>query len=102
MLRRSTAPALAAWLAFAVGAAAPSLAQQSPPAAPPQERAGELAREAIEKLMQALTLVIENLPQYAMPEINERGDIIIRRLNPPPRAERERERVPEDPDETRT
>lgn len=107
MLRRPTVPALAAWLAFAAWAAAPSLAQQSPPAAPPQERApqeraGELAREAIEKLMQALALVIENLPQYAMPEINERGDIIIRRLNPPPRVEREREPAPENPDETRT
>lgn len=51
-------------------------------------------------MMRALSLAIENLPQYAPPEFNENGDIIIRRLNP--RAERPRTRTPNNPDETRT
>jgi hypothetical protein len=45
-------------------------------------------------------MAIENLPQYAMPELNENGDIIIRRLNP--RAEKPRTKPPQAPDETRT
>ncbi len=56
---------------------------QTPP--PPAENSPEaLAREAIDKLMQALSMAIQNLPQYEMPQLNERGDIIIRRINPPP------------------
>ena len=42
-------------------------------------RAEEMAREAIEQLMRALELMIQSIPQYEMPEINENGDIIIRR-----------------------
>ncbi|HEX2115258.1 MAG TPA: hypothetical protein VHM01_12705 [Alphaproteobacteria bacterium] len=82
------------------GAAAPALAQSRSPAPPSEEHPGELARDAIEKMMRALSLAIENLPQYALPELNENGDIIIRRLNP--RAEKPRPRPPENPDETRT
>ena len=91
--------ALAAALVLAT-AAAPSLAQQRSPAPPQEERPGDLARDAIEKMMRALSLAIENLPQYAMPELNENGDIIIRRLNP--RAEKPRPKPPGNPDETRT
>jgi hypothetical protein len=91
--------ALAAALVLAV-AASPALAQSRSPAPPQEERPGELARDAIEKMMRALSLAIENLPQYALPELNENGDIIIRRLNP--RAEKPRPRPPENPDETRT
>ena len=83
---------------LAVLAPAPAtLAQSQPPTTEDQPSA--LAREAIDKMVRALSLVIQNLPQYAMPEINERGDIIIRRLNP--RAESPR-RAPDGPDETRT
>jgi hypothetical protein len=90
--------ALFAFLVLAL-AASPALAQSQSPA-PPQEQPGALARDAIERMMRALSLVIENLPQYAMPELNENGDIIIRRLNP--RAEKPRPRTPDNPDETRT
>ena len=38
-----------------------------------------LAREGIERLMRALEALIQSIPQYEMPEINENGDIIIRR-----------------------
>lgn len=78
----------------------PAVNAQSQPPAPQEDRPGALARDAIEKMMRALSLAIENLPQYAPPEFNENGDIIIRRLNP--RAEKPRQRVPENPDETRT
>ena len=96
------ARALAAVLLTASGTA-PALAQaQAQPPTPPQEdqQPGAMAREAIDKLMRALSLAIENLPQYAPPEFNENGDIIIRRLNP--RAEKPRPRTPGNPDETRT
>ena len=49
--------------------------------------AEEMAREAIEQLMRALELMIESIPQYEMPEINEDGDIIIRRKHQIPHPE---------------
>ncbi|MEH6524512.1 MAG: hypothetical protein V7723_00455 [Sneathiella sp.] len=39
----------------------------------------ELAVEGIAKLMDALGVFIQSIPQYEMPEMNEDGDIIIRR-----------------------
>ncbi len=47
-------------------------------------RAEDMAREAIEQLMRALELMIDSIPQYEMPEINEDGDIIIRRKHRAP------------------
>ena len=43
------------------------------------ESASELAREGIENLMRALGSFIDMIPQYEPPELNENGDIIIRR-----------------------
>jgi hypothetical protein len=57
-----------------------------------RERAEEMAKEAIEQLMRALELMIESIPQYELPEINEDGDIIIRRKR---RKERETPGEPE-------
>ena len=75
-------------LSLAAGAPGPVLA-----AAPSErERAEEMAKEAIEQLMRALELMIESIPQYELPEINEDGDIIIRRKR---RKERE---TPGEPD----
>lgn len=45
----------------------------------PSEAARDLALESIEKLMRAMELLLESIPQYEAPEINEDGDIIIRR-----------------------
>ncbi len=45
--------------------------------------AEEMAKEAIEQLIRALELMIESIPQYELPEINEDGDIIIRRKRRP-------------------
>jgi len=47
--------------------------------APNEQAPGELAREGVERLLQALEVFIEMIPQYEMPELNENGDIIIRR-----------------------
>ena len=75
-------------LSLAAGAPGPVLA-----AAPSErERAEEMAKEAIEQLMRALELMIESIPQYELPEINEDGDIIIRRKR---RKERETPGEPE-------
>ncbi len=56
------------------------------------DRAEDMAREAIEQLMRALELMIDSIPQYEMPEIEENGDIIIRRKR---RKERRKPSVPE-------
>jgi hypothetical protein len=88
--------ASAAAIALAFSSASPVLAQ-TPPA--PQNSPETLARDAIDKLMQALSMAIQNLPQYEMPRLNERGDIIIRRINPP--APKPSDKPPSD-DETKT
>ena len=75
-------------LSLAVGAPGPVLA-----AAPSErERAEEMAKEAIEQLMRALELMIESIPKYELPEVNDDGDIIIRRKH---RKERESPGEPE-------
>ena len=75
-------------LALTAGAPGPALA-----AAPSErERAEEMAKEAIQQLLRALELMIESIPQYELPEVNEDGDIIIRRKR---RKERETPGEPE-------
>ena len=72
-MRRFLLPALLLSLSLAVASAA---AAQDPS----EERApSDLAREGVERLMRALDAFIEMIPQYEMPELNENGDIIIRR-----------------------
>ncbi|MFQ5776258.1 MAG: hypothetical protein ACE5GS_17205, partial [Kiloniellaceae bacterium] len=63
-----------------------------------RERAEKMAREAMEQLLNALEMFLESIPQYEMPEVNEHGDIIIRRKRKPDRVE------PDEPelDSTRT
>ena len=53
---------------------------------------GELAREGVETLLRALEALIDEIPLYEMPELNENGDIIIRRKR------KTEEAPPEDPD----
>ncbi len=79
--------------AFLVGAGAPT----TPRAAQHDERgrAEDMAREAIEQLMRALELMIDSIPQYELPEIEENGDIIIRRKRRTPRPEPDQPGVPE-------
>lgn len=101
MLKREpfirTCAALCLGISVAVAAPQASLAQSGNAEEKTPE---ELALEGVETLMRALELMIEKIPQYEMPEINERGDIIIRRKNPP---EPESSPSPETaPDETET
>ena len=61
-----------------LGLAVPNLAA----AQDPQETPGELAVEGMERLLRAIELIIEMIPQYDAPEVLPNGDIIIRRKNP--------------------
>jgi hypothetical protein len=42
-------------------------------------RAEDMAREGMERIMRALELFMDSIPQYELPEVNEHGDIIIKR-----------------------
>ena len=64
------------------------------------ETPSELAREGMERMLRAIELMIEMVPQYEMPEVNENGDIIIRRKNPPQRGNDDAD--DREVDETRT
>lgn len=44
--------------------------------------AQRLAGEALTRIMRALDLLADSVPQYAAPEVLPNGDIIIRRLDP--------------------
>ncbi len=44
-----------------------------------QDPVEEFAREGLETMMRMLGTIVDNIPQYEMPEVNENGDIIIRR-----------------------
>lgn len=59
-------------------AAAPVAAEDGKDGASPRELLGE----AGEKIFRALELMMKAIPQYAAPEVNEHGDIIIRRIRP--------------------
>ena len=58
-------------------AVAPALATESD-----RKRAEEMAKEGIQSLLQAMELLLQTIPQYEMPVIDENGDIIIRRKHP--------------------
>ena len=49
-----------------------------------RDQAEEAFREGTRKFMKALDLMLRSVPQYAAPEINENGDIVIRRIRPRP------------------
>lgn len=59
----------------------------------------ELAREGAERLMQALEQILRVIPQYGMPRIEEDGDIVIPRLNPPGEEEQDRSEPEGEPSE---
>lgn len=81
-LSRRLALALVLLLAAGLLPAGALAEPQGEERASPQDAPGELVREGLEKLMRALEAFIDAVPQYELPELNERGDIIIRRKNP--------------------
>jgi hypothetical protein len=69
------------------------------PATPESAQAPmELAREGLEKMLQALNKMIEAVPQFEMPEMTENGDIIIRRKRPESTHPATPAQAPEQPD----
>lgn len=64
----------------------PAAAGDSPPPwLPfPGEQAEEMAREGMQWMKQAIDRMLEAIPQYALPELTEDGDIILRRRQPGP------------------
>lgn len=107
MLKRLVAPTA---LAFSALLAPPAMAdaQTLPETLEDLERQaedllGKDARRAIERLlpmietlMERLPVVIDNLPEYEMPEIMPNGDIIIRRKRDLPRIDRKTPDQPKD------
>jgi hypothetical protein len=73
----------AALFVFAVLSSLPAVAGSSAGAVANQEdrRLGKIAREGIDSLLRAFDEFVSAIPQYALPEVNGRGDIIIRRKN---------------------
>ena len=72
-------------LAFDIRPGGPEIAasdDKERPAPDTSTAPGELAREGLAKMLQALNKLIESVPQFEMPEINENGDIILRRKRP--------------------
>lgn len=63
---------------------------------------GELAREGVTKILQALEKLLQSVPQYQMPEIDENGDIILRRKRPEPPAPPVPSPAPNQPDNLKT
>ena len=85
------AAALACWLVTQ-----PALAAETPPSPSTQERAEQALKEGVARIMRALELLIQSVPQYEMPEVLDNGDIIIRRKHPG------RKDTPDDEDGART
>ena len=81
------APFFAAVVALPILLAGPALAADAPRSDDSQEkqrRATDLAIQATQMLMRALELMIQSLPQYGPPRIDENGDIIIPRIRKDP------------------
>ena len=103
MIRVIPALALAALLAGASGADAadsPPLPNAGNPLVWPSPEAEAKLRSALDQMVNAVEQMVRELPRYAAPEINERGDIILRRLDPPPATGRRDGRPGQDDDHT--
>jgi len=102
MRRLALATALA--VSAALGATPARAQSPEPPGGPgyldPELRgeAERLARESMEKMLEAMGLFLQSIPQYETPQITPEGDIIIRRKPAPPLPPR----APVEPDETKT
>ncbi len=77
-------PSIFLVLALILVVAAPASAAEPYPR---DEDPRELALQGLERLMQAFDSFVRTVPLYALPEITEEGDIIIRRLPPRERPE---------------
>ena len=48
----------------------------------PKPSGVQLTLEGLSTLKQGLSQMVEELPRYTLPEINQNGDIIVRRVDP--------------------
>ena len=70
------------WIILALGLLLPCIAARAESLQDNAEEAERLAGLALSKLLRALDLMMDSVPQYAAPEVLPNGDIIIRRLHP--------------------
>lgn len=100
---RRIRPAMAFAMLLTVALPTAAAAQdQPPPGGAERDRAEKMAQEAMEKLVRAIELFLNSIPQYEMPEVNENGDIIIRRKRHPDEPETRPEPREPEFDETST
>ena len=88
LVRRVITTLIVASVALAIGLPAQAQSRQPPTLEQQADEAARAMRDAIERAMKLLGGVVDQIPQYEMPEILPNGDIIIRRLPPrgaPPR-----------------
>ena len=72
-------------MARAIGGVALALALLATPALAQEEipqSSGELALEGVGKLMKALEIFIQSIPQFGAPYVDDGGNIIIPRMEP--------------------
>lgn len=55
----------------------------------------ELVREGMTKMLEAFDKFVDSVPRYELPQINENGDIILRRKQPQPAPAKPPARAPE-------
>ncbi len=68
-------------------AVTPVFGQQPPPATSDKHHIEEAIRKSVEKILRALEGLVLSVPLYEMPEIQDNGDIIIRRKKREPAPE---------------
>lgn len=68
-------------VAVALLAALPARAAE-PNSGPAWDKSQDMLEEGARRVMGALELLLQAIPQYAMPEILPNGDILIRRKHP--------------------
>lgn len=73
--RLSLLPVAALCLSLVLAPMAASAAENTTP----EQSPSDMAREGLERMMRALRLLVESIPQYELPEVLDNGDIIIRR-----------------------
>jgi hypothetical protein len=86
-LSKTALPAAALVVCLTLAPLSALRAEDQAPAPPPGESPSEIAREGLEKMLRALRLLVESIPQYELPEVLENGDIIIRRKRPDSESE---------------
>ena len=74
-MRRSLAAGMVALMTLTAAPAWAGPQQEKDPHA--------LASDGIQSLLKAMEMMLLAIPQYEAPYVNENGDIIIRRKNPP-------------------